>query len=78
VQVGFRVCYTPGYFVLVFAEGLEAAKQDTSVSKETDCELGDRGRFRKEQLFVPSVCFQAISVGLPDVGLYAGLSSVEL
>ena len=61
-----------------FAEALEAAIEDTSVSKVTDCELGGHGLFRKEQIFVPSVCFQAISVGLPDVGLYVGLSSAEL
>ena len=65
-------------FCAGFAEALEAAKEDPNVSKVTDGELGDRGLFRKEQLFVPSVCFQAISVGLPDVGLYVGLSSVEL
>jgi len=52
--------------------------ENTLVSKFTDCELEDRGLFRKEQLCVRSVCFQAISVGLPDVGLYLGLSSVEL
>jgi hypothetical protein len=61
-----------------FAEALEAAILDTSVSIVTDCELEDRGLFRKEQLFVPSVCFQAISVGFADVGLYLRLSSVEL
>jgi len=61
-----------------FAEALEAAIEDTGVSKVTDCELGDRGLFRKEQLFVPSVCFQPISEGLPDVGVCVGWSLVEL
>jgi len=60
-------------FDAFFAEALEAAIDDTSVSKVTDCELGDRGLFRKEQLFVPSVCFQAISLGLPDVGVLCGI-----
>jgi hypothetical protein len=66
-------------FCAGLAGALKAAKEDTSVSKVTDCELGDRGLFRKEQFYLSHLfCFQAISVGLPDVGLYVGLSSVEL